>query len=102
MSFFKSVKKAVKQTVKVAVKPVAIGTSATLQAVGARHAAEKLGKKAGLSEAERRIAKVGGTVIDVGAGVLVGAAVAPALGHGAVAGATALKTGVGGILTKGA
>lgn len=105
----KSVTKAATQTAKVAVKPAALVAGSTLQAVGLRSAADKLGKNLGLTAAERKIAKVGGTAIDVGAVVVGGIAVAPyaaaaatAAGHGLVAAGSGLFGAAKGLLPKAA
>lgn len=63
----KSVTKATKQVAKVAVKPMALVAGSSLQAVGLRKAAGKLGKNLGLSEAERKLTKYGGTAIQAAA-----------------------------------
>lgn len=89
----KSVTKAATQVAKVAVKPAAIVAASSLQAVGLRNIAGKTGKALGLTAAEQKIAKAGGTVIDAAA-ITVGAvyaapfvgAAATAAGHAAAAG----------------
>jgi len=95
----KSVTKAAQQVATVAVKPAAIVASASLNAVGARSAASNLGKFTHLSQTEQKIGKAAGTGIQIGGGLLVGAAVAPSV----LAGAGTLGKGVaaGGGLLKG-
>ena len=72
----KSVAKVAKKAAKVAVKPVAVVSTSALQAAGLRNLAAKQGKALGLTQAEMKLTKYGGTAMQAAA--LTAAAVAAA------------------------
>lgn len=82
----KSVEKAAGQVAKVAVAPAAIVAASTLDSVGLRGAANKVIDKTALNKkigtAEKKVGTYAGYGIDAVAVATVGAAVAPAIGHG--------------------
>lgn len=96
----KSVTKAATQVAKVAVKPAALVAGSSLQAVGLRSAANKMGKAVGLTEAERKLTKYGGTAIQAAAITAGAIAAAPYAGAALTAAGKGVMIGGKFVATK--